>query len=279
MSGQGVRGVRGEFQKIVATLMRTLLEEHPTLLGRKEIESLLDAEYCKDVLGLSLSNHALLRHRNQGRMVQGHSRYWAHVYAGEFHVCSQWWKDHHQANARALKRFVSALARRRPEHPGSRALLRYVEALDRYAADGEAVSTDASSKQFSQMRRPRSALPDDLRLIELKYGWNCESCGTWLPIGRQAYWSPKARGRAWCLTCPTRENSIMPNRDVRDAGGGEADSTEAPQAPEQRLQVRGTRQPAADCSQGRTTRQNPLSAGLLIIVVLLLVAVMIAALG
>ena len=114
MSGREVRGMRGEFQKIVATLMRTLLEEHPTLLGRKEIESLLDAEYCKDVLGLSLSNHALLRHRNQGRMVQGRSRYWAHVYAGEFHVCSQWWKDHHQANARALKRFVSALARRRP---------------------------------------------------------------------------------------------------------------------------------------------------------------------
>ena len=43
--------------------------------------------------------------------------------------------------------------------------------------------------------------------------------------------------------------------------------------------LRGTRQPAADCSQGRTTRQNPLSAGLLIIAVLLLVAVMMAALG
>jgi len=123
MSKPGVRGVRGEFQKIVANLMRTLLEEHPTLLETKEIVSLMDAEHCRDVLGLSLKNHALLRHRNQGRMIQGHSRYGEHVYADEFLVCSEWWKDHHLANARAFSRFVSALVRRRPEHAGSRTLL------------------------------------------------------------------------------------------------------------------------------------------------------------
>ena len=157
MSKQEVRGVelRGEFQKTVAALMRTLLEEHPTLLGMKQITSLMDAEYCKDVLGLSLSNFALLRHREQGRRIQGHDRYWKHVYAGEFHVCSQWWKDHHRANARALSRFVSTLARRRPEHAGSRTLLQYVEILDRYAAGGTADSTEAPAKQTPQVRPPR----------------------------------------------------------------------------------------------------------------------------
>ena len=152
MSKQGVRGVRGEFQKIVATLMRTLLEEHPTLLGREQIASLMDAEYCKDVLGLNLPNLALLRHRNQGRMIQGHGRYWEHAFAGEFLVCSQWWKDHHRANAHALSRFVSALARRRPQHAGSRTLLRYVDDLDRYAASSKADSTAAPAKRAPPVR-------------------------------------------------------------------------------------------------------------------------------
>ncbi len=162
MSKPGVRGVRGEFQKIVATLMRTLLEEHPTLLQRQEIVSLMDAEHCKDELGLSLPNLALLRHRNQGRMIQGHGRYWEHVYADEFLVCSQWWKEHHQANARALSRFVSALARRRPEDAGSRTLLQYVEAFDRYAASGKADSTAAPAKRAPQVqptRRPGADWP------------------------------------------------------------------------------------------------------------------------
>ena len=153
MSKPGVRGVRGEFQKIVAALMRTLLEEHPTLLEEKEIGSLMDAEHCKAVLGLGL-NHALLRHRNQGHTIQGHGRYWVHAYADEFLVCSQWWKEHHRANARALSRFVSALARRRPEHAGSRTLLRYVEAFDRYAAGGKADSTDVPAKRAPQARPP-----------------------------------------------------------------------------------------------------------------------------
>ncbi|GEM_PF-1170177 len=162
MNNQGVRGVRGEFQKIVATLGRTLLKDYPTLLGKKQITSLMDAEYCKDVIGFGLSNHALLRHRDQGHMIQGHGRYWVQVYAGlgwagEFHVCSQRWKDHHQANARVLSRFVSTLARRKPEHAGSRTLLRYVEALDRYwaAAGGKADSTEAPAKQPPQVRPTR----------------------------------------------------------------------------------------------------------------------------
>ena len=185
MSQQVVPGVWGEFQVIVANLMRTLLEEHPTLLGERQICDLMDAEYCKGVLGLSLSNFALLRHRDQGRMIQRRARYWKHVYAGEFYVCLQWWKDHHRDNARALSIFVSKLARRRSEHPGIRTLLRYVEALSRYAADSEVSN--------------RTAM---------------------------------------------QENSVVLSRDFQHAGGGKADSAEAPA--KQRPQVRRTRQEVAD---------------------------------
>ena len=41
----------------------------------------------------------------------------------------------------------------------------------------------------------------DLRLIELKYAWNCELCRVRLPVGAKAYWSPKTRGKVWCLAC------------------------------------------------------------------------------
>ena len=145
MTGWGVHGARGAFQAIVEDLMRTLLEDHPTLLGEREMSRLMDAEYCKGVLGLHIANFALLRPRAQGHMVQGHARYWKHVYAEAFYVCSQWWKDHHRSNAAALSKFASALAGRRPEHPGTPALLRHVEALDHYAANGDASFPGAHS--------------------------------------------------------------------------------------------------------------------------------------
>ena len=37
-------------------------------------------------------------------------------------------------------------------------------------------------------------LPDDLKLITLKYDSDCGACGTTLHAGEQAYWSPSARG-------------------------------------------------------------------------------------
>ena len=146
-------GVRGEFQVIVAALMRTLLEDHPALPGERQVADLMDGDYCKNVLGLSLSNLALLRNRDQGRMIQGRARYWRHVYADEFYVCSQWWKDHHQHNARALSRFVSKLVKRRPEHPGARTLSRYVEALDHYAADREVANGTAALESAAGLDR------------------------------------------------------------------------------------------------------------------------------
>ena len=147
MTGWGVHGARGGFQGIVEDLMRTLLEDHPTLLGEREMSCLMDAEYCKGVLGLNIANFALLRPREQGHMVQGHARYWKHVYADAFYVCSQWWKDHHRANAAALSRFAAGLAGRRPGHPGTPALVHHAESLDNYAANGDASFPGAHSSQ------------------------------------------------------------------------------------------------------------------------------------
>ena len=139
MTGWGIHGARGAFQGMVEALMRTLLEDHPTLLSEADVSHLMDAEYCKGVLGLHLCNFALLRRRDRGHMVQGHARYWKHLYAGEFYVCSQWWKDHHRTNAAALSRFAAGLAGRRPGHPGTPALRLHLQALDAYAgAKGEA---------------------------------------------------------------------------------------------------------------------------------------------
>ena len=59
-------------------------------------------------------------------------------------------------------------------------------------------------------------LPDDLRLITLKYDSDCDACGTTLHAGEQAYWSPSARGQAWCQTCgPTPR---APPTGMDDAG-------------------------------------------------------------
>ena len=61
-------------------------------------------------------------------------------------------------------------------------------------------------------------LPDDLRLITLKYDSDCDACGTTLLAGEQAYWSPSARGQAWCQTCgPTPR---APATGTDDAGLG-----------------------------------------------------------
>ena len=137
MSEWGVHGARGAFQAMVEALMRTLLEDHPALLREADISNLMDAEYCKGVLGLTIANFALLRSRDAGHMVQGHARYWKHVYGGEFYVCSQWWKDHHPANAGALSAFAAGVAARNAGHPGTAALRRHLADLDGYAGTGD----------------------------------------------------------------------------------------------------------------------------------------------
>lgn len=43
-------------------------------------------------------------------------------------------------------------------------------------------------------------LPDDLRLITLKYGGDCRACGTELPSGDRAHWSPSPRVNTSTMT-------------------------------------------------------------------------------
>ena len=106
-----------QLQPIVKCLMKTLLEDHPELLSDTDRSNLMSADYCKDDLGLKLSNLALLRHasRVSERKVNGYSRYWAKPYADRYYVCSQWWKDYHRHNASMLRKFVGKLANRNPK--------------------------------------------------------------------------------------------------------------------------------------------------------------------
>ena len=123
---------RGSLQRIVRSLMETLLEDHPSLLSESARRNLTDSAYCKDVLGLSISNLALLRPVDSGRFISGLSRYWTKAYGGQFYVVSQWWRAFHQANAERLLRFVLKLRERSPGHAGSSALERHERALRGY---------------------------------------------------------------------------------------------------------------------------------------------------
>ncbi len=104
-----------EFQPLVRALMRTLLDDRANLLSESEKRDLTDNEYCKSEMSLDIVNLGLLRRIEEGREIKGHGRYWKDRYGG-FYVCSQWWRDHHRANAESLLRFVEGLVRRKPEH-------------------------------------------------------------------------------------------------------------------------------------------------------------------
>jgi hypothetical protein len=112
--------------------MRTTLEDYPTLLADADISNLMNQDYCRDELHLKIGNLPLLRAGREGRMINGHSRYWRKLYASRFYVCSQWWKDHHLDNARSLRRFVAALAQRNPDNPGIWALKEHEQNLTDY---------------------------------------------------------------------------------------------------------------------------------------------------
>ena len=82
---------RGKLQPIVQTLMKTLLEDCPTLLDEADRRNLMNSDYCKNNLGLKISNLALLRRIGDGRAISGHDRYYAEPYhAGQFYVCKEW---------------------------------------------------------------------------------------------------------------------------------------------------------------------------------------------
>ena len=125
-------GEHSRVQPLVRSLMKTLLEVHPTLLADADIRNLMDNDYCKRRLGLQIGNQALLRNREAGRQISGHNRYWVGLYAGKFYVCKEWWADYHVANAKALVQFIDGLVRRNPDHVGISTLARHRKALQEY---------------------------------------------------------------------------------------------------------------------------------------------------
>ena len=126
----------GQIQPLVQKLMNTLLEDYPTLLNDVDLHNLMNQDYCKNTVGLQISNLALLRSTEARREISGHNRYWKKLYAGKFYVCSQWWKSHHIPNAESLLRFVSGLGQRNRGHQGVPALKSHEKALDDYIRRG-----------------------------------------------------------------------------------------------------------------------------------------------
>ena len=108
----------GIIQPLVQDLMKTLLEDYPTLLDEHEPGNMMDEEYCKHALGLRIGNFPLLRPQAEGRQSQdGRDRYYRRLYAGRYYVCSQWGKRYHRANAESLLQFVNGLVQRKQDHP------------------------------------------------------------------------------------------------------------------------------------------------------------------
>ena len=127
----------GRIQPIARDLMKTLLEDHRTLLTETDIENLMSQDYTQNILGIQLGGFPLLRPREAGRRGSandGQSRYYAKLYGGRFYVCSQWWRDDHLDNARSLLRFVDHLVGQDPNHVGISELERHGRALREYIA-------------------------------------------------------------------------------------------------------------------------------------------------
>ena len=122
----------GQIQPLVQSLMKTLLENFPTLLDDADEQNMMDKERCKKVLRLRTGNHPLLRLQEEGSTVGGRERYYSTVSGDKYYLCSQWWKDHHLENAISLLRFVTGLIERRVGHPGLSALERHRAALQEY---------------------------------------------------------------------------------------------------------------------------------------------------
>ena len=103
----------GQIQPLVRSLMTTLLEDFPNLLGEAELRNLTDIDYCKRELDLKLGGFALLRPGKSGKWIE---RYWEKLYGERYYVTNNWWPKHHYHNARSLIRFIGKIIDSRPEH-------------------------------------------------------------------------------------------------------------------------------------------------------------------
>lgn len=81
----------GRIQPIARDLMKTLLEDHPSLLTETDISNLMSRDYTQNILGLQLGGFPLLRRREAGRRGSandGQSRYYGKLYAGSMYARS-----------------------------------------------------------------------------------------------------------------------------------------------------------------------------------------------
>lgn len=125
------RSPRATLQPLVRGLMKTLLEDYPELLNESAALALTDSEFCRNELGLQIGGFALLRRRQDGRIIKGHGRYWNEAF-GDYYVVSQWWKQYHSHNAERLLRWVEQMLGVTARQPGRVALQRHRTALARY---------------------------------------------------------------------------------------------------------------------------------------------------
>ena len=109
-------------QDMVQGLMRTLLEDHHSLLSEFDRLNLMNTDYCQEHLDLHLGGFPLLRHKHEGRSISGHERYYEKVYAAQFLVSNNWWKRHHYHNAASLLRLVDGLIDKNTGNEGMSAL-------------------------------------------------------------------------------------------------------------------------------------------------------------
>ena len=109
-------------QDMVQGLMRTLLEDHQSLLSESDRLNLMNTDYCREHLDLHLGGLPLLRHKQEGRSISEHDRYYEKVYAAQFLVSNNWWKRHHYHNAASLLRLVDGLIDKNTDNAGMTAL-------------------------------------------------------------------------------------------------------------------------------------------------------------
>ena len=96
---------RESLQGIVYDLMRIALEIYPSLLDKETISYL---ENTKNPVGTKLA-YPLIRSISKGRCIGKYSRYKRTIYAGRWHVCTEWNKTHHPHNAERLAEWVTSL--------------------------------------------------------------------------------------------------------------------------------------------------------------------------
>ena len=122
-----IQGKRIEqIQPLVRDLMRVILDRRP--VPEEEIRNLMNPDYCKQELGIRVSNFPLVKEdRNPAK------RYWKDQFAHRYYVCSQWWKVHHLHNAQRLRDYLVTLIERYQDKERNTLLRRLIAELEDFS--------------------------------------------------------------------------------------------------------------------------------------------------